>query len=225
MNRSIAIIPARGGSKRIPGKNIKLFLGKPIIAYPIEAALKSNLFDQVIVSTDDDEIADVAVKYGATVPFRRSEKTADDYATLSDVVEEVKENLSKDNTDYKDLCLILATAVLVDSNDLVDAHNTFAQGGFDTLRPVVKYSYPIQRAFKLVDGNVQFMNPELARTRSQDLEDAYHDSGSFYWIKKNSLLSSPKRGAIVIPPYKVQDIDEDNDWKMAELKYKMINGL
>jgi N-acylneuraminate cytidylyltransferase len=216
---NLAIIPARGGSKRIPRKNIKEFLGKPIIAYSIEAALKSDLFDEVMVSTDDEEIAEIAIKYGAKVPFMRSEENSDDYAPLADVVEEVL-SYYKDQFNYA--CCILSTSPLIEIKYLKEALNRLKSQDFDSLRPVVKFSYPIQRAMKVSEnGNVDWFYPEFMKSRSQDLEEAYHDAGQFYWMKFNKGLKSNKRGALVIPQEYVQDIDTEEDWEIAEMKFNL----
>jgi pseudaminic acid cytidylyltransferase len=220
MTKNLCIIPARGGSKRIPRKNIKDFLGKPIIAYSIDAALKSGLFDDVMVSTDDEEIAKVARKYGASVPFMRCAKTADDFATLSDVVNEVLGNY---NFLFDYVCCILPTAPLIRPENLQSAYEILINEDYNSVRPIVKFSYPIQRALKLDKNNeVSFFYPEYAKTRSQDLEPAYHDAGQFYWMKGDKGLIAEKRGAIIIAESEVQDIDSLEDWKLAEIKYKIL---
>lgn len=222
--KKLAIIPARGGSKRIPRKNCKDFLGKPIISYSIEAALKSNLFDEVMVSTDDDEIAAIARHYGASVPFMRSAETANDYATLSDVVDEVLAKYRQLNINYDNFCCILATAPFLKSEDLVDAYQLLQKSNFKTIRPVTRFSYPIQRAFKLNDdGSVIWFFKEYENSRSQDLEEAYHDAGLFYWGYTDVGLNTSSRGAIVISELRCQDIDSEEDWTLAESKYKTMN--
>lgn len=218
---NLCIIPARGGSKRIPRKNIKDFLGKPILAYSIETALNTGLFDEVMVSTDDEEIAEIAKKYGATVPFLRSAKNADDFAPLPDVINEVLDCYDKK---YKYVCCILPTAPLLKSSTLTEGLELLKNSEFDTIRPVVKFGFPIQRAFMLTsDSALQWFTPEHAKSRSQDLEEAYHDAGQFYWMKGEIGLRSDKKGAIVVDEVDVQDIDTMQDWKMAELKYKLAN--
>lgn len=220
--KNLCIIPARGGSKRIPRKNIRPFLGKPIIAYSIETALKSGLFEEVMVSTDDEEIASIARQYGATVPFMRSAENADDHATLADVVDEVLQHY-RQNFEYA--CCILPTAPLVQAGHLQQAYQKMIDNDLYSVRPVVAFSYPIQRALKMnTDETVDWFYPEFARTRSQDLPAAYHDAGQFYWMHANRGLSPQKRGAIVLSETEVQDIDNEQDWKLAELKYQMING-
>jgi len=229
--KNLAIIPARGGSKRIPHKNIKPFLGKPIIAYSIEVALNSGLFEEVMVSTDDEEIASVAVKYGASVPFMRFPQTADDYATLAAVLEEVVGMYAKAGIDMENICCILSTAPLISKEDIIGAYQQFENSVFQAICPVVAFSYPILRSLKMSEeGLLEMRWKEYQHTRSQDLELAYHDSGSFYWIKKEALLKHhalfiPECGGIVVDEMKVQDIDTEQDWKLAELKYKLLNHI
>jgi len=218
--KNLAIIPARGGSKRIPRKNIKSFLGKPIIAYSIEAALKSNLFDEIMVSTDDNEIADIAVMYGAKVPFFRNEETSNDFATLSEVVDEVINKYKDNGKIFHNLCCILATAPFLTEQDLIEGYDLLRNSKFDTIRPVTKFSYPIQRAFKLSENNsVDWFFPEFENSRSQDIEPAYHDAGLFYWGYTASGLNGKNRGAIIVSELKCQDIDTEEDWNLAEFKY------
>lgn len=224
---NLAIIPARGGSKRIPRKNIKFFLGKPIIAYSIEAALKSNLFDEVMVSTDDEEIAKIARDYGAKVPFLRSQDNANDFAVLADVVEEVVVKYSKNNEIFKNICCILPTAPFVSANKITEAFNKLKTGNFDTVFPVLEFSFPIQRSLKIEDSKVKMVWNENLNTRSQDLDPRYHDSGQFYWVKTQSFLTEKKlftnnSGAIIISQLEAQDIDTETDWKLAEIKYKLM---
>jgi N-acylneuraminate cytidylyltransferase len=219
---NLCIIPARGGSKRIPRKNIKSFLGKPIIAYSIEAALKSNLFDEVVVSTDDEEIANIAQKFGAKI-LLRSQKNSDDFATLADVVEEVKNTYYKKEKTFNTICCILATAPLVTADLIKKGYSNLINNKADSVRPVVKYAYPIQRAFKLEEGKVTFINQEHASTRSQDLEPAFFDSGMFYWMKFELGLKGTNKYAFEIGEMQAQDIDTLEDWQMAELKYQLNN--
>lgn len=219
----ICIIPARGGSKRIPRKNIKDFLGKPIVAYSIEAARKSGLFDEVMVCTDDEEIAEVAKLYGANVPFMRSKKNADDFATLADVIDEVIQFYKNSNQSFNYVCCILPTAPLIQIENVTKAYQLLLNSDFDSIRPIARFSYPIQRAFKMMDdGEVGFYYPEYSNTRSQDLEESYHDAGQFYWVKFSKGLVASKRGAIVISSQYVQDIDTLEDWDIAEFKYKIL---
>jgi N-acylneuraminate cytidylyltransferase len=223
---SLAIIPARGGSKRIPRKNVRPFCGKPIISYPIEAALGSGLFEDVMVSTDDREIADVGELAGASVPFLRSEKTADDNATLADVVEETLSMYRARGKRYDTVCCILATAPLVSARDLVASFETFAKENYDSLIPVVRFGYPVFRALKIDGGKVSMIWPENQNARSQDLPTAYHDSGSFYWIRCSSFQEQKtffmkNTGGLEIPEFAAQDIDTEDDWKLAEMKFEL----
>ena len=227
--KNICIIPARGGSKRIPRKNIKNFLGKPIIAYSIEAALESNLFDEVMVSTDDIEIAEIAENYGAKVPFMRSTENANDFATTFQVIEEVLLAYKKRGLVFTEACCLYPCAPFVTAEKLKEAH--LKLDGFETVFPVVKYGFPIQRALSTNEKDqVQYINPEFELTRSQDLKPSYHDAGQFYWfhigaLLKNKSLMSNKTGAIILSELEVQDIDNEIDWKLAELKYKLLHGL
>jgi len=222
---NLAIIPARGGSKRIPRKNLKSFLGKPIIAYSIEAAIKSNLFKEVMVSTDDAEIADITIKYGAKVPFMRSNETSDDFATLAEVVEEVKKYYILRNEIYTNICCILPTAPLITIDNLKEGFNLLIQKNADSVRPVARYSYPVQRAFRLINNKTEFIYPEYRTTRTQDLEPTFHDAGQFYWMKFDPGLNGSKRLGFEIPQMLVQDLDTLEDWLMAEVKYKIHNKL
>ncbi len=227
--KNIAIIPARGGSKRIPKKNIKNFLGKPIIAYSIETALQSDLFDEVMVSTDDKEIAEIAIKYGAKVPFFRSQKTSDDFATLSDVVFEVIQTYkNKKQTEFENICCILPTAPFIKIEDLKKSYNKLIASSFDSVFPVVKFNFPIQRAMQFNGEKIQMIWTENLNKRSQDLPGSFHDAGLFYWIKSQVFLKEKKlwtnnTSAIIIDSQKAQDIDTFDDWKIAELKYKILN--
>lgn len=221
---NLAIIPARGGSKRIPRKNIRDFLGKPIIAYSIEVALESELFEEVMVSTDDEEIADVAKEYGAKVPFMRSKETADDYATLSDVVEEVKEAYQEKGKSFDNSCCILSTAPFVTVSLLKKGLFLLSENKVDSVRPVVRFSYPIQRAVMMDNGLLEMFNPEHARTRSQDLEPAFHDAGQFYWMKYAQGMKGGRKMGFEVSEHLVQDIDTEDDLKMAELKYRYSFG-
>ncbi len=227
--KKLCIIPARGGSKRIPRKNIKNFLGKPIIAYSIEAALQSNLFDEVMVSTDDNEIAEIAKKYGAKVPFLRSEENANDYATTVDVINEVLQQYKEIGKSFQTACCIYPTAPFVSSNKLKEAFDLMMSNNFDSVFPVMEFSFPIQRALKKdVNNKMTLFQPEHLNSRSQDLEKAYHDSGQFYWFFTNAILEKGKlwtdnTGVIVIKESEGQDIDTLEDWKLAEIKYKLLH--
>jgi len=223
---NLAIIPARGGSKRIPGKNIKSFLGKPIIAYSIEAALKSGLFNEVMVSTDDVEIAKIAKLYGAKVPFLRSRNNADDYAVLADVVEEVLGQYEKE-IKFDNVCCILPTAPFVTSTKIEKAYSKLLDNSFDSVFPVLEFSFPIQRSLQVKDNKVEMVWNEYLNSRSQDLEARYHDSGQFYWLNVSSFSNEKKlfmtnSGALVISELHAQDIDTETDWKLAEIKYKLM---
>jgi len=219
--KNIAIIPARGGSKRIPKKNIKLFLGKPIITYSIEAALKSQLFDEVMVSTDDAEIAEIAKMHGAGI-FKRSIKNSDDFATLSNVIEEFKEDCIHNKKIYENICCILATAPLITPKIIKEGYDNLIVRKADSLRPVVKFSYPVQRALKLDKGKMSFMDSTHATTRSQDLEPAFFDAGMFYWMQFKTGLKGKKKFAFEIPEMFAQDIDTLEDWDVAEYKFKYL---
>lgn len=221
--RNLAIIPARGGSKRIPRKNIRDFLGKPIIAYSIETALNSGLFDEVMVSTNDQEIADVAMKYGAKVPFMRSIETADDYASLADVVDEVKNAYKLEGNIFSNICCLLPTAPFVNVSSLKKGFSFLDENDVDSVRPIVRFSYPIQRAVKIENGLLKMFNPEHAFTRSQDLEPAFHDVGQFYWMKFNKGMRGEKKMGFEMTERLVQDIDTEEDWEIAEFKYKYYN--
>lgn len=226
---NICIIPARGGSKRIPRKNIKNFLGKPIIAYSIEAALKSKLFDVVMVSTDDLEIAEIAKQYGASIPFLRSEKNSNDYATTYDVIEEVLEKYSEIGTQFNFGCCIYSCAPFVNSLKLEASYQILIDKKYECVFPVISYGFPIQRALKIdKTQKVSYFQPEYSSTRSQDLEKSYHDAGQFYWFEVNKCLESRtiitnNSGSIVISELDGQDIDTEIDWTIAELKYKIFN--
>jgi len=227
MTKNLAIIPARGGSKRIPRKNIKDFLGKPIIAYSIEAAIKSQLFDEVMVSTDDEEIAQVAKRYGAKVPFMRSVKNSDDYSGLSDVCIEVVKNYQSHGMNFDAMCCILPTAPLIGSTKMIAAKKMLDTEIYDCVFSVAEYSYPIQRSLKIEGGFIKMRWPDNINKRSQDLEKTYHDAGQFYFIKIKALLFEKKlfaerAGAIILNNLEAQDIDTESDWKLAEIKYKMI---
>lgn len=223
--KNLAIIPARGGSKRIPRKNVKPFMGKPILAYSIENALATELFDEVMVSTDDPEIMEVAKQYGASVPFVRTEKTANDFASLADVIHEVVDMYVEGGQTFDNMCCILATCPLVKASYILEAYQKLINSDFISVYPVVQFSYPILRSLKMDEhGEVSMNWPEYAKTRSQDLAPAYHDSGTFYWHKVESWMRGDRKGGgIVIAEDLVQDIDTEEDWRMAELKYQLIN--
>lgn len=223
--RSIAIIPARGGSKRIPRKNIKDFLGKPIIAYSIEAALQTGLFEEVMVSTDDEEIAAIAKSYGASVPFMRSAKNADDYATTVEVLKEVLVRYEALGKTFDYGCCIYPTAPFTTSEILQQGFDKLKSRQSDTVFPVVAFSYPIWRGLRLnKEEKVEMLWPEYLNARSQDLEKVYHDAGQWYWFRVDKLkdkLYTANSAYVELDEKKVQDIDAEWDWKLAELKYKL----
>lgn len=225
---NICIIPARGGSKRIPRKNIKFFCGKPIIAYSIEAALKSNLFDEVMVSTDDDEIVAIAKEYGAKVPFMRSSENSNDYAGTVDVILEVLNDYAKIGVSFTYACCIYPTAPLIQIKHLTQAYYLLMKQTFETVFPVTAFSFPILRALKVDENNkVSMIWPENMTKRSQDLPTAYHDAGQFYWmnvsdIQQNKKLYANYSGVVILDAMEVQDIDNESDWKLAELKYQLL---
>ena len=223
--KKIAIITARGGSKRIPRKNIKDFLGKPIMAYSIEAAIKSGIFDEVMVSTDDEEIAEIAKKYGAKVPFFRSEKTSGDFATTNDVLLEVIDEYEKRGETFDYGVCIYPTAPFVTPEKIKDAMEKLIEKKGDSLIPVVAFSYPPKRALVIRDEKLVFEYPEFIDARSQDLESEYHDVGQFYCLNINAFKQNKKLMLGNIVPYvvdemEVQDIDNESDWKIAEIKYQ-----
>lgn len=225
--RSIAIIPARGGSKRIPRKNIKDFLGKPIIAYSIEAALESGVFDEVMVSTDDEEIAEIAKRYRATIPFLRSEKTSNDFATTADVIDEVLNEYSKRGKEFDNVACIYATAPFVTAENIRRANDLVNEGKFDSALTCVEFSYPILRSM-VVDGEgkISMRWPEYSQARSQDLPKFYHDAGQFYMAKtevfrRQNAFCGNNTAPIILSELMVQDLDTQTDWKIAEMKYRI----
>ena len=228
MENVLAVIPARGGSRRIPKKNIKFFLGHPIIEYSIKAALKSKLFDEVMVSTDDKEIAEISKKLGASVPFLRSPKTAGESSPLKDVISEVLKEYSEKGKQFDHVCCILPAAPLISVKNLRITFELLKGKDIDAVAPVVRYSHPIQRAFKIEKGLLQMISPVNIYVNSQDLPPSYHDAGQFYWLKTISFL---KQKTIFmenclpfeIPESEVQDIDEISDWELAETKYSLLN--
>lgn len=223
----LAIITARGGSKRIPQKNIKEFCGKPILAYSIEAAKKSGIFDTVMVSTDSAEIAGIAGRYGAAVPFMRSDSTSNDYATTAQVIREVLMKYAENGVTYDQFCCIYPTAPFVTADKLRKAAQMLEKSGADSLLSVVAFSFPPQRAFVLRDGMLQYQYPENAGVRSQDMETIYHDAGQFYFcrtkafLEQNTLITR-KSISFIMPEEEVQDIDNFSDWTLAELKYQLF---
>jgi len=228
--KNIAIIPARGGSKRIQKKNIKDFLGKPIIAYSIDVAINSGLFEEVMVSTDDEEIAEISISCGAKIPFFRSAENADDYATLADVILEVLAVYSKKTIKFENVCCILPTTPLLSVKRITEAYELLSGDQFTSVIPVVKHSYPIHRALIMDDKNYLTLNwPEHLKDRSQDLPVTFHDSGSFYWMKSNvfqteKTLFTRDGTGLVLGDIEAQDLDNEMDWRIAEIKYKVLNG-
>lgn len=224
---AIAVITARGGSKRIPGKNKKEFLGKPIICYSIEAALESGLFEEVMVSTDDEEIAEIAKKAGASVPFMRSTKTSDDYATTDDVLIEVLEEYEKMGRDFAYMACIYPTAPFVTAEKLKEAFRLLKENNASGVMPVVRFSFPPQRGMAVKNVRLAYCYPENAMKRSQDLEPMYHDCGQFYFYdaaKYRACRGDLEDGYVPFPVQEteVQDIDNLTDWKLAEMKYRMM---
>jgi N-acylneuraminate cytidylyltransferase len=224
---NLCIIPARGGSKRIPKKNIKSFLGKPIIAYSIEAAIQSKLFTEIMVSTDCQETAEIAQEYGAKVPFLRSKENSNDFATTYDVIKEVIDEYKKNEVNFKNICCIYACAPFVTANKLKQAYQELSNSKVDAIFPVIEYSFPIQRAIKINNGKIKLFNTKYLNTRSQDLDKSYHDAGQFYLMKSEKILKKGRIitdncSSIIITELEGQDIDNDTDWKLAELKFKLF---
>lgn len=225
--KKIAIIPARGGSKRIPNKNIKDFFGKPIIAYSIEAALNSGLYNEVMVSTDCDSIRDIALQYGAKVPFIRSEQNSNDFATTVDVLLEVLERYKIDGFEFNEATCIYACAPFVTA-DLLRKSFYLLKDGCDCVFPVLEYSHPIQRAMGVSDeGRVIPFFDDDSTKRTQDFQKAFHDAGMFYTFDVNKLFANQSLRtnntiAIKIDELSAHDIDNENDWRLAEMKYKLF---
>lgn len=224
----IAMITARGGSKRIPRKNIREFCGKPILAYSIEAALGSGVFDIVMVSTDDEEIASIAKTCGAEVPFLRSRENAGDFAATRDVIEEVLRKYESGGRRFDELCCIYPTAPFITAERLKEAMTLLNASGADSVVPVARFSFPPQRGVVIRDGFMQFQWPEYAQMRSQDLEPMYHDAGQFYCLRVKSFSEQKevvmeKTVPLVLPELEVQDIDTQEDWELAEVKYRLLH--
>lgn len=225
---AIAIITARGGSKRIPRKNIRPFLGQPVISYCIRAARESGIFDEVMVSTDDAEIADIAKQYGAAVPFLRSPENAGDFSTTADVIKEVIDQYTAAGKTFDYTCCIYPTAALLQPVTLQNGLALLKQGDYDSVVPVIRYGHPILRSFKMEDHTLSMLFPENELKRSQDLAPAFHDSGQFYWLHtahfmESGRIFSAKTGGLEIPDNAAQDIDNETDWKLAELKYRLLH--
>lgn len=224
----IAVIPARGGSKRIPGKNIRPFYGKPIIAYSIETALQSALFDKVIVSTDDPEIAETAKYYGAEIPFLRPADISDDYTGTNAVVKHAILWYRQQGIAIDYACCIYATAPFLHRRYLLEGYQRLLETQKNFAFSITSFSFPIQRALKITsEGCLQAFYPEYTMTRSQDLEEAYHDAGQFYWGRAEAFLNdrpvySSESVPIILPRHLVQDIDTLEDWSRAELMYRYV---
>jgi pseudaminic acid cytidylyltransferase len=224
---SLAIIPARGGSKRIPRKNIRDFLGKPIIAYSIETALDSGLFSEVMVSTDDHEIAAVATRYGASVPFLRSKKASDDLASTVDVISEVFNEYERINKRFEFACCIYATAPFITKTRIQKGYEMLVNGNYDSVFPITRFSYPIWRALTITNSKIGMIWPENLDKRSQDLPPAFHDAGQWYWFNKTQIMKGGKLWTensfgIEVSEMEVQDIDSESDWSLAELKFQLF---
>ena len=231
MTKPYAIITARGGSKRVPKKNIREFCGKPIIAYSIEAALESGLFGDVMVSTDSEEIAEIAKRYGANVPFMRSEKTSNDYADTTDVLYEVIDMYRARGIQFDTFCCIYPTAPFITPEKLRESYRLLQDKDVYNVIPMVPFSFPPQRGMHLKDGGyIEPVDVEGANSRSQDLPTIYHDCGQFYWMKtdaylKNSDILNNHTKPFFVPETEVQDIDNETDWQLAEMKYKFMKGM
>lgn len=225
--KNLAIIPARGGSKRIPRKNIKEFLGKPIIAYSIEAALNSGMYDEVMVSTDDEEIAEVAKQYGAQVPFLRSPETSNDYAVTADVIREVLACYMKMGKCFDRVTCLYSTAPFVSADRLKESFLMLSED-IQSVFTCVAFSFPIQRALHIVDGKIEMLHPEYMFTRTQDIESTYHDAGQFYtftvdFFNKTHSLWGKNTAGLVLSELEVQDLDTMTDWQLAEMKYELLH--
>jgi pseudaminic acid cytidylyltransferase len=224
----IAVIPARGGSKRIPRKNIRSFCGKPIIAYSISAAQQTGLFDQVVVSTDDEEIASIARTFGATTPFVRPKEIADDFTGTNAVVKHAVAWFNAQSHDVTHACCLYATAPLVQARYIAEGYEALSRSDAVFAFSVTSYAFPIQRAVRITpEGRVDAIYPEHRMTRSQDLEHAYHDAGQFYWGTARAFLEdmplfAPHSVGVILPRHLVQDIDTLEDWNQAELMYGAI---
>ncbi|WP_291399324.1 pseudaminic acid cytidylyltransferase [Daejeonella sp.] len=227
MSKVLAIITARGGSKRIPRKNIRNFLGKPIISYSIEAAIASGIFDETMVSTDDIEIAEIAKSFGAIIPFMRSEARSNDHANTVEVITEVLEEYRKRGKEFEYVVCIYPTAPFITAEKLRNAYDLILRYDAKSVVPIVRYSFPILRSFKIEDGLVKMNWPEYISAHSQDLPPAYHDCGQFYFLNTSQFMIEKKLFTdltipIEMPESEVQDIDNEEDWKLAEIKYKNI---
>ena len=225
---NICVIPARGGSKRIPRKNIKLFCGKPIIAWSIHSAQKSGCFEKVVVSTDDEEIADTALSFGAEVPFLRPKELADDLASTRDVIVSAIDYFEKGGIAFSNVCCLYATAPFVTSEDIrtgLIRLNTLESEGL-YIFPITRFEYPHQRAIRVnqIGHRSSMIDPSMFSVRSQDLEPLFHDAGQFYWANKNTWREQERvlcNGCTIeIPSWRAQDIDDNEDWIRAEILFK-----
>ena len=222
----LAIIPARGGSKRIPKKNIKNFLSQPIIKYSIDAAINSSCFKEIMVSTDDKEIAEISISGGAKVPFLRSMQTSNDFATTADVLEEVFTEYKKRGVNFDYCCCIYPTAPFISGQRIIEGFNLLETSDADSVVPVVCFAYPIQRAFKIENGYLSMIWPENLKKRSQDFIPTYHDCGQFYWMRverflKNHSVFTNNSLAMILSEKEVEDIDNEEDWERAEMKFRI----
>lgn len=226
----LAVIPARGGSKRIPRKNIKYFCGKPMLAWSVEAAMQSGCFDHIIVSTDDAEIADIARQCGAQVPFMRPESLSDDHTGTTAVTAHAINWVAAQGQTPQQVCCLYATAPFVNADDLCRGLAVLSDTGGDYAFSVTSYAFPIQRAIRITQAKrVEMFNPEHFNTRSQDLEEAYHDAGQFYWGRasawlENKMIFGPTSAPVMLPRHRVQDIDTAEDWLRAEWLFKAMQA-
>lgn len=227
----VAIVPARGGSKRIPRKNVRMFCGRPMIGWTIKALQESDCFDRVIVSTDDDEIAEVSSTLGADVPFRRSAALADDYTPTLPVIAHAIDWLTTAGAALEYVCCAYATAPLMAPQDLRRAYTELLESGADYVFSATTFTFPIQRALRRdAGGGVEPLFPQQVAQRSQDLPEVFHDAGQFYWGRADAFLAqrpifSPTARALLIPRYRVQDVDTPEDWARAELIFRAFKGL
>ena len=228
---NVAVIPARGGSKRIPKKNLKLFLGKPIIAYSIEAALNSGIFERVIVSTDSEEIAETALDYGAEIPFIRPENLSDDFSGTHEVVGHAVKWLEQEQYHINYVCCIYATVPMIQVRDIKDGLDLIKTNKWNSVIAATSFNYPIFRSFeRLTSGGLKMVFPEHYSSRSQDLPEIYHDAGQFYWGRPEVWKQKPtkfddKTAIIELPTYRVQDIDTQEDWRRAEIIYRYLQEI
>jgi len=228
--QKLLIIPARSGSKRIPNKNFKDFLGKPLISYVINSAIESRLFDEVMVSTNSKVYAKTAQKLGAQVPFLRSDKNSDDFATTADVLREVIDSYKRISKEFDTICCIYPTAVLLKMASVEIGFEKLIKNKFDSVLSVKKYSHPIERALVTENGKIRFFDSNQTNIRTQDLIDKYYDAGQFYWLKTNQFLEtgkiiSPNSSFVLLEDFEAQDIDEPDQWKLAEMKYRFLQFI